>query len=302
MQAIHLQTTGRRCRRGVVAVIVLAASGVGRASILTGVPTYEWYYGCAPTSAGMMIGYWDGLGGYGDLFYGDASVETQAVRDMIASPEHLVDPYAVSHPANSIADFMRTSLSGITAYPDIGPGLADYVAWDDPTTPVDEGYEATVVTHDLSLLGGDLSWGLYTSEIDAGRPVMLNVAAYFDGEIYGHTVVGYGYQQDLFEVLGQDGETMITVGGIAVRDTWPAGTVGSQWVSGDPNHPIDPIIDGGGVEWWPWLEPGMASSDGELWDWVMYQGMTMDVVPEPAGVGVLALGGALVVSVRRRRR
>ena len=33
-------------------------------------PSYVWWYGCAPTSAGMMMGYYDQKG-YGGLSYGN---------------------------------------------------------------------------------------------------------------------------------------------------------------------------------------------------------------------------------------
>lgn len=296
MRQVHSASSGFRYTCVIAAMVALCAAKVGSAAVLTGMPSYEWYYGCSPTSAAMMVGYWDGLPGYGDLFYGDASVETQEVRDMIASPEHLVDPHAVSHPANCIADFMRTSLNGITAYEDIAPGLAAYVEWDNPTTPVNESYEADVVSHDLPMFGGQLSWDTFTGEIDAGRPMMLNVVTYYGGGLYGHSVVGYGYQEDMFEILGADGQTMVTLDGMAVRDTWSEGSLGSQWVGA--GSPIDSIIDGDGVEWWPWLEPGVASSDNGLYDWMLYQGVTMNVVPEPTTL-VLLLMGLAIGLVRR---
>ena len=93
---------------------------------ISGVPTYEWYYGCGPTTGGMLIGTWDGRPGYGNLFDGDASVETPATRAMIASDAHIVsgseNGYTYgdwhnsasypNHEANPdcIADFMHLSL------------------------------------------------------------------------------------------------------------------------------------------------------------------------------------------------
>ena len=38
--------------------------------VISGVPAYYWYRGCGPTSAGMIIGYWDGHG-YSNLVVGD---------------------------------------------------------------------------------------------------------------------------------------------------------------------------------------------------------------------------------------
>jgi hypothetical protein len=115
---------------------VFGYSSTASAAVISGVPEYLWYHGCAPTSAGMLVGYWDGRPGYGDLFYGDASVQTQAVSDMIASPQHLTDPYCRYHAANSVADFMRTDLAGYSDYADIGKGLQQYIEWDNPNTPM----------------------------------------------------------------------------------------------------------------------------------------------------------------------
>jgi len=293
----------RACPACYAAVMVVAflTSPVLPNMVLPGVPTYSWYYGCAPTSAGMMVGYWDGLPGGGDLFYGDASVESQATRDMIASPQHIADPYCRTHSANSIADFMRTNLQGYTDYASIGLGLRQYIEWDNPNTPVNEGYEASVVTHTIGLLGGDMTWDLFKGEIEEKRPVMLNVVAFHDGVVYGHTVVGYGYQEDMFQNAvvhgGQQGN--LTVGGYAVRDTWPARTSQSDWYGWDL-LPVTPIIDVNGVEWWPWVEVQGLPGDA-LWAWTVYQGISVEIgIPEPATFGWL--GTSFLVIVLRRSR
>jgi len=246
----------------------------------------------------MMVGYWDGLPGYENLFDGDASTETQAARDMIASPEHLADPYCNNHSANCIADFMETDLVGITEYGNEGPGLEQYIEWDDPETPVNESYEAVTET----LEPWEMGWELFTSEIDAGRPVMLNVVFYESGiTFYGHTVVGYGYQDDLFEISYMSGGEQIdvTVGGFAVRDTWPEGPAGASWLDWDQD-PVEPIIDPNGVEWWPWLVLGDYAPYETIPDWTIIQSITVDIiVPEPTTAALLA--GPVLILVRRRR-
>jgi len=268
---------------------VLARS-VAWGAVLPGVPAYLWYYGCTPTSAGMIVGYWDGLPGYENLFDGDASTETQATRDMIASPEHLADPDSSHHSANCIADFMRTDLAGTTIYGNEAPGLAQYIAWDDPETAINESYEPVIETHDP----WEMDWALFTGEIDVGRPVMLNMVWWVSkDEWYGHTVVGYGYQDDLFEISG------MTVGGFAVRDTWPDGPEGAFWLDSDQN-PVEPIIDQDGVEWWPWLVLGDYLPYDSIPDWTIIQSFTVDiVVPEPTTVALLA--GPVPMLVRRRK-
>jgi len=101
---------------------------------LSNEPDYAWWYGCSPTSAGMMMGYYD-RNGYGGLLYsnlvpggvaesstfGVAAWSTQA-QSTIASSRHVSDfyvsgynasgddvPGAPTGPLNSLADFMGTS-------------------------------------------------------------------------------------------------------------------------------------------------------------------------------------------------
>ncbi len=282
---------------GVVALTLAPVSTM--AAVLPGVPSYQWYYGCSPTSGAMIVGYWDGLPGYGDLFYGDASVETQAVRDMIASPEHISGS---PHAQNCVADFMGTGLNGTTAHSHIGPGLEAYIEWDDPNTPVNEAYEAERELHQSVLFGGDATWDLLKSEIDAGRPMLLNLGIRYEGKLLGHTVVGYGYQADMFEIslVGQDGPINLTVGGFAIRDTWAEGIEGATWCGWDGSV-VHPIIDEYGVEWWPWVDM-VGGPHASYLEWYIYQGITLDItVPEPTTVALLAAPLPLLIMVQIRR-
>ncbi len=108
-----------------------ALSSPGAASaqvVLTDVPDYMWYRGCGPTSAGMVIGYWDGKG-FDALVSGSAATQTASVNAMISSAGNYNDyylPYDVylvllpdkselplgdEHINDSVADFMKTSQS-----------------------------------------------------------------------------------------------------------------------------------------------------------------------------------------------
>ncbi|MGA1791498.1 MAG: PEP-CTERM sorting domain-containing protein [bacterium] len=117
---------------------------------LAGTPSYDWWYGCSPTSAGMLMGYYD-IHGYAGLTYdnlvpgGDAelsnygidsdgdTVPTALCNKTIASAGHIADfwvGYGLSadtgHPDplasgrtipddfDSLADFMGTSQDGLT--------------------------------------------------------------------------------------------------------------------------------------------------------------------------------------------
>ena len=299
----------RRAWESLTAVVVWALSAsAASGGVLSGVPDYPWYHGCSPTSGGMIVGYWDGLPGYGDLFDGDASVATPNVLDMIASPQHISDPHQLHHSANCIADFMRTSENGTTGYDDIGPGLEDYIEWDNPNTPIDEGYEAEVATHNLASLipGGDFDFDMYEDEIDAGRPVLMNILIWYQGQLLGHTVVGYGYDESVtFEISMLDGDEQVnlTVPGFAVHDTWPEELDQHSWWGWDrdPNAPVNPHIDENGVEWWPWVEPGYAPEVPML-EWYIYQGITVDIIPEPTSAALMAASLLGLTCVRKRRR
>ena len=63
------------------------------AVIIDAVPPYSWRHGCGPTSAGMVIGYYD-LHGYPWLIPGDSSSQTEEVNEAIASQN---TPTAISN-------------------------------------------------------------------------------------------------------------------------------------------------------------------------------------------------------------
>jgi len=304
----------------------VARSAMG-ANPLTGVPTYEWWYGCAPTSGGMLVGYWDGRPGFGNLFDGDASVETPATRAMIASEAHIISgaengygkgdwhnsssyPDHESNP-DCIADFMHT-VDGGTYGADIAPGLEAYVEWDNPGTAINESYEATALTiEDPYWDGGTFTYADLKVEIDAGRPVLLDMLTLqtFEEEtvLYGHTVTAYGYQDDMFTLFPAGGTANITVPGIAVKDTWPTGTTSmSEWLvdtdaNGVPESYFKSSIDGVGVEWWPFQTISDTGGYSYIyyWDWMFSEMITLDIVPEPATLAVL-LAGSLALLKRRR--
>ena len=107
--------------------------------ILSEVPDYQWWYGCAPTAAGMLVGYYD-IHGYDGLRYdnlvpgGKAELSTfpsipgvwqYKAQYAIASPEHVKEFYRAGygksgddvdppyHDFNCLADFMGTSQDSV---------------------------------------------------------------------------------------------------------------------------------------------------------------------------------------------
>jgi hypothetical protein len=125
------------CLFGISSAIAAALplSKHGEGAILNNVSDYDWWYGCSPTSAGMMMAYYD-INGYDGLLYdnlvpgGQAELSTfpstpgqwdYLAQSAIASPEHVSDFYVsgydrsgddvrgTRHDFDSLADFMGTS-------------------------------------------------------------------------------------------------------------------------------------------------------------------------------------------------
>jgi hypothetical protein len=180
--------------------------------IIPGVPTYVWHHGCGPTAAGMVIGHWDGLG-YDALVPGDASTQTAAVNEMIASegpasnytdyclpidsyPDLFPDlselPAGDEHADECVADYMDTSQSvrsnryGWSWFSDVSIALEAY-------TRQALGPEPYVITEKLyGIWEGGLSWDRFRAEMDAGRPMVLLVDTNGDGGT-DHFVTAVGY-------------------------------------------------------------------------------------------------------------
>ena len=78
-----------------------------------------------------------------------------------------------NHTADCIADFIATD-NGLTSSGDIGQGLVNYCAWDDPKTATNEYYAARQQTR---YVRSGYSYASYCAEIDAGRPVIIHLGS-----------------------------------------------------------------------------------------------------------------------------
>jgi hypothetical protein len=277
-----------------------AAPGAGLASsVLSGVPEYLWYHGCSPTSGGMLMGYWAGKG-YTKLLPGvtNPMVQSTAVNQAISSTAHNVNDTYVGHTANCVADFMQTVRGG-TYGDNIPTGLANWTSYVGLTAK-------TASLSEVSYYGGSFDYMDFVSEINAGRPMLLNLATYAPSKGWeGHTVLAYGYQADMFALRIYNGTDYdnITVPGFAVMDTWKNG-VGpgkqSDWEDWSSHTLYSQLVNG--VEWWPFLDMTLTNgySYTDVWDWQIDSGVFYEPVPVPPTL--VLLGSGLLILLRPRRR
>jgi hypothetical protein len=137
-----------KMKKFVTVLVAIAALSCGWAALASGAelgfyqqgdvnlngPSYGWWYGCSPTSAGMMMGYYDinGYQGltYGNLVpggvaetstsYGDAAWDDAKVKNIIASQGYVNDYYRYWDGTKWVAD----SNCGFTAYQGSGDDVA----------------------------------------------------------------------------------------------------------------------------------------------------------------------------------
>lgn len=205
-------------------------------AVLSNAPAYDWWYGCSPTSAGMMMGYYD-INGYGGLRYdnlvpgGVAELSTfgnsgALANQIIASSGHISDFYggefpsdgynqsgddlpAPYHSFDSLADFMGTSQDAV----DNANGSTKFYNYTDGSRL---NYLA-IASYGLNDYSG--MYGIYEYVTYAGYGVSTLYNQYTDNykaggfsladyqneidhgrvvmlQVTGHTMFGYGYEGD----------------------------------------------------------------------------------------------------------
>ena len=217
---------------------------------LSGAGTYDWWYGCSPTSAGMLLGQYD-RNGYSNLVPGgNAEINTfgnpgALVNSAIASSGHIHDFYGnlspsagylfanddVSQPFHSfdsLADFMGTSQD---AYENSN-GSTTFYFYDDnsPLTAAD------IYSYGPSYYNRDGMYGIGEYTKYAGYDATVLYSQYIYG--FGGKSAGFTYAQYKAEIDAGRGvliqvqtHTMYGYGyidgtnTIKVYDTWaPAGS------------------------------------------------------------------------------
>jgi hypothetical protein len=260
----------RSVRVFLVSALILALSGALSADVveIPDVPNYSWYEGCGPTAGGMIIGYWDAHGAP-NLIPGSNSWSTnqQAIKDMIASPQHFTDYVGFGKGKDRLDLF-----PGGPAY-HVDDSLADFM-WGSRGPVLDDGespdYKQPVGLVEYAKLRGYASasgwyeeysplWGDFVTEINAGRPAEFFVASTATGPL-DHYVTAFGYD----DTPGQHKYRFYdTYGGAA------------QWADFAP-----------------------YSGPGKQWS---IQSGTFFTAPEPATLVLLALGCAgMMARVRKR--
>jgi hypothetical protein len=254
---------------------------------------YSWWYGCSPTSAGMIMGHYDVCGynggSYGNLVkggnaenstYGDGSY---LANDAIASSGHIHDFYSggynatgddISPPTHSfdcLADFMGTSQDGLGG----GGGWTTFYYWTNGKAfTAADAFNNGVSNKDgmygigeyLRYAGYDAAT-LYTQLIySANAPLGFTFEQYkaeIDAgrpviiQVDGHSMYGYGYSN-----------TATTAPTILLHDTWSEGEHSMVW--------------------------GGSYSGMQQWGVVC-----VTPIPEPATMSLLSLGA---LSLLRRKK
>ena len=189
---------------------------------LSNTPDYRWWYGCTPTSAGMMVGYYD-YNGYGGLVYPNlvpggraelttyptgAPAGTYRAQAAIASDDHIADYWTgignsgddtcsgnltTCHGGGDcLADFMGTSQDMAWLFPACdGLGIPDPVNSDGGTQiwNYNNGDQLTAETID--------GWGNCYYETSGmygiGEYVQYAGYNYVTGSLYNQFIYGYYY-------------------------------------------------------------------------------------------------------------
>jgi hypothetical protein len=264
---------------GAIAMIVVFSGSLSAAPVdISGVPFYPTCEGSGPSAAGMIIGYWD-ANGFPSLIPGtnDWSTNQAAIQNMIVSPEHVTDYVgygtgldrldanpggAPYHADNCLADFAWSSR---------GMVLADGKSFENKQISGLVGYANL-----MGYSGATGSWEYYglvwdnlLESIDMDRPAEFFVASTASG-VADHFVTVIGYDD--------------APGHLQYEFYDPTGSGEAQWAD------------------FTYLAAGQP--------WSVYSGTFFEIPtgvfiatpPEPATLGLLAVGLGLVARARRRRR
>jgi len=297
----------------------------GIPTTLTGTPNCDWWYGCSPTSAGMMIGFYD-RNGYGSptLYYpnlvpgGVAELNTfgnptALVNSTIASAGHIADFYPggngasgddVSppfHTFNSLADFMDTSQD--SAGTSNGTTLFHFWPNGTPYTSSD----AATDSHQ----GDDGMYGIGEYVTYAGYSWVTSPTEWLFTQLTDNDALGYGFTggftfNDYKSEIDNGRPVLVhvtehTMCGYGYDDTNPQNPVIFVYDTWDDNDGTGSNQDGQNPGVMPWGGK-YGSRDLIAVTCLELTGGSEgpDNIPEPVSMSLL--GGGLIALIVRRRR
>lgn len=251
---------------------IIRAQGMNVEVLSNPVPSYEWYYGCGPTSMASMIAYWD-LNGYSSLYTAEGWEQVsvmQNIKDEVMSPDHIAkyayysiidNPDAPDFAPNSIATFARSGFGDerhhtTTSTGGARDGLQDYAAW--------RGYDFTISRVGMEGADQDAIWARLVDEIEAGRPAMAYLATALDPN---HYVPIFGVAElpdgNRWYNHYNHSSTVSTVEGEAETPIWHEFRENVRWTQESPEAPVTPVPVPWGIHTMYFFKPRDVTLTGD---------------------------------------
>jgi hypothetical protein len=185
--------------------------------LLAAVPAYEWWFGCAPTAAGMLVGYYDSFDAYQNLIAGDAFSQTDnpAIDQAIASSG---DGQYIDGTTEVVPATPGTGHIGDYALYDSYNDEDDAVPYPDLSDPAVQAATTTMPHADNSLADFmETSWSINGSTFGGTAPGSIGegVEEYFDSVGYAdvvdweYAVWGDGLTWDIYRESLMDGRPVL---------------------------------------------------------------------------------------------
>ena len=300
---------------------------IGKVAQGLAAPNYDWWYGCSPTSAGMMVGYYD-RSGYGGLQYPDlvpggvAEANTfgapgALVNGVIASAQHIADYYpggygasgddVGTHSPNCLADFMETSQDN-----DAGNSNGSTSFWF-----YSDGSRLT-----FSILAQAGNEAYFNSDGMCGVGEYVRYAGYdFYDPNPGNVADDMLYSQLTYDFFGGSGfanpftfadfMAEIDAGRVVMVHVDGHSMLGYDYIEGENTDPDQVYVydtwndnDGSGPHT-DGQNPGILDWNGSYGSMQMYAVTVLEPsggIPEPTTMTLLGLGGMVLLLRFRRRR
>lgn len=249
--------------------------------------TYSWWFGCSPTSAGMLLSWYDRNGYSNFVPGGEAELDTfgnvdALVNDIIASPGHIADFYsdgynlggddvaAPWHDFDCLADFMGTSQD---AYGNTNGATTFYYYASNNPISYSQIYSYGPGYYDSSGM-----YGIYE---------YVNYAGYEVVQLYNQYIYGYGGVQNGFTF--DDYKNEIDSGRGVILHIDDHSIYGYGYVDG-----TDTVLF---HDTWQ-AAPREMAWGGDYLERNHYGVTVLEVIPEPATVLLFAIGAGVL---RRRK-